>query len=151
MCCCASSPSTRNLPTCTCCRLAAFASSLAFSFALALFLVLPPPPPSGLLLTGPCSVVAHRLFRRIIELWRRIASGFASSRRASPSVTAFVWAPRNTLAASFCATSVQGGVGVSKWPFMTLSFDDGGFQIMRNISALPLHRFICNILFMLGM
>jgi hypothetical protein len=45
MCCYASSPSSRNPPTCTCRRLAAFASSLALLLALALFLVLPPPPP----------------------------------------------------------------------------------------------------------
>lgn len=101
MCCYASSPSSRNPPTCTCRRLAAFASSLALLLALALFLVLPPPPPSGLLLTGPCSAIAHRLLRRIIELWRRVpsGSGFASSRLASPSVTTFGWALHGTLAA----------------------------------------------------
>ncbi|KXG23560.1 F-box protein At3g12350 isoform X1 [Sorghum bicolor] len=111
---------------CACRRLAAAASSPALPLALALRLGLPPPP---LLPAAPCPAAARRLIRslhrlrRLLGLWRRLPSG---SGYASPSLAAFEWAPRATLAASLLAPSADGGVGVSKSPFVTLSIDESG-------------------------
>ncbi|PWZ18404.1 F-box protein [Zea mays] len=120
---------------CSCRRLAAAASSPALPLALALRLGLPPPPPSHPLLpAAPCPADARRLLRslhrlrRLLGLWRRLpsGSGYASSSLSSPSLAAFEWAPRATLAASFLAPSAHGDVGVSKSPFVTLSIEESG-------------------------
>ncbi|WVZ90362.1 hypothetical protein U9M48_036669 [Paspalum notatum var. saurae] len=120
---------------CACRRLAAAASSPALPLALALRLgLLPSPPPSPPLpFPAPsCPAAARRLLRslhrlrRLLGLWRRLPSS-ASLPALPPSLAAFEWAPRATLAASLLAPSAaDGGVGVSKRPFVTLAIDESG-------------------------
>ncbi|KAJ1265516.1 hypothetical protein BS78_08G081900 [Paspalum vaginatum] len=114
---------------CACRRLASAASSPALPLALALRLGLASPPP--LPFPAPsCPAAARRLLRslhrlrRLLGLWRRLPS--ASQSQPSPSLAAFEWAPRATLAASLLAPSAHGGVGVSKCPFVTLAIDESG-------------------------
>ncbi|KAM0900375.1 hypothetical protein ACQ4PT_020683 [Festuca glaucescens] len=108
---------------CACRALAAAASSPELPLALALRLGLPPPRPSP----EACPASARRLFRslhrlrRLLGLWRRLPS----SHSTSPSLAAFEWAPRATLAASLLAPSSH-GLAVSKSPFVTVSIAESG-------------------------
>jgi hypothetical protein len=107
---------------CACRRLAAAASSPALPLALALRLGVPLPLPSSSPATARrllCSL--HRL-RRLLGLWRRLPSPHSTS---IPSLAAFEWAPRATLAASLLAPSPH-GVTVTKSPFVTLSVAESG-------------------------
>ncbi|KAL6622758.1 hypothetical protein ACP70R_032637 [Stipagrostis hirtigluma subsp. patula] len=111
---------------CACRRLAAAASSPALPLALALRLGLPPPRP-----LAPSPPAARRLLRslhrlrRLLGLWRRLPSSAHTPAPHPPSLAAFEWAPRATLAASLLAPSPH-GLAVSKSPFVTLSIAESG-------------------------
>ncbi|KAL6842181.1 hypothetical protein ACP4OV_028160 [Aristida adscensionis] len=118
---------------CACRRLAAAVSSPALPLALALRLGLRPPP-RPLLPSNPCPAAARRLLRslhrlrRLLGLWRRLPPSSHSHGPASsqpPSLAAFEWAPRATLAASLLAPSPR-GAAVSKSPFVMLSIAESG-------------------------
>ncbi|KAI4992072.1 hypothetical protein ZWY2020_041935 [Hordeum vulgare] len=116
-------PADAAAAACACRALFAAASSPALPLALALRLGLPPPRPSP----DACPASVRRLFRslhrlrRLLGLWRRLPS----SHSGSPSLVAFEWAPRATLAASLLTPSKR-GLAVSKSPFVTLSIAESG-------------------------
>ncbi|TVU50062.1 hypothetical protein EJB05_01417, partial [Eragrostis curvula] len=116
---------------CACRRLAAATSSPALPLALAVRLGVPLSPPRPLQSSPDAARrllrSLHRL-RRLLGLWRRLpASSSPTSPQSNPtpSLAAFEWGPRSTMAASLLAPSAH-GVTVSKSPLVTLSIAESG-------------------------
>ncbi|GJM95574.1 hypothetical protein PR202_ga12332 [Eleusine coracana subsp. coracana] len=136
------SPPDAAAAACACRRFAAAASSPALPLALALSLGVPPPSP--LLLPSSSPAAARRLLRSLHRLRRLLGvlappplSASASSPRSAslPSLAAFEWAPRATLAASLLSPS-ENGVGVTRSPFVTLSIVESG-DTVASIGDVP--------------
>jgi hypothetical protein len=125
---------------CSCRRLAATASSPALPLALALHLGVPQPSP--LLLPSASPATARRLLRslhrlrRLHGLWRRLPSSSSPRSAPLPSLAAFEWAPRATLAASLLTPSLHGFV-VTKSPFVTLAIAESGDTVASAVGDVP--------------
>ncbi|XP_062201929.1 F-box protein At3g12350-like [Phragmites australis] len=123
-------PADAAAAACASRRLASVASSPVLPVALALRLGLPPPP-RPLSPSAPCPAAARRLLRslhrlcRLLGFWRRLPSSHSAYQSHAPSLAAFEWGPRATLAASFLSPSPH-GFAVSKTPFVTLSIAESG-------------------------